>query len=72
MANTYDGIKNTVPATRVETAPETRAMSDGGGVVVPLAGSIQATVAFGLQVTCGTGGETAQPTTNAFTQYWGD
>ena len=70
MPNTYDGIKNTTPAIKIETDPEARTLQDGGGIAVPLVSSLARDTAFGLQVSCGTGGETAPTSTNTFAQYW--
>ena len=70
MPNTYDGIKNPVPAVKLETSPEVRVFPDGGGIAVPLASSIAKDTAFGMQVSCGSGGATTPTSTNPFAQYW--
>ncbi|MEO5350045.1 MAG: hypothetical protein H7836_10395 [Magnetococcus sp. YQC-3] len=70
MPNTYDGIKNPVPAVKLESAPEVRVFQDGGGMAVPLTSSMEKDTAFGVQVTCGSGGGATPAPTNAFSQYW--
>ena len=70
MPNTYDGIKNSIPAIKLETDPEVRVLPDGGGIAIPLASSVAKDAAFGIQVSCGTGSETAPTSTNTFAQYW--
>ncbi|MEO5350507.1 MAG: hypothetical protein H7836_12790 [Magnetococcus sp. YQC-3] len=70
MPNTYDGVKNSLPAVKLETAPEVRVFPDGGGIAVSLASSVGKDTAFGVQVTCGTAGGSTPTPTNAFSQYW--